>query len=154
MKSRIWRGLLKKVFLFIQMIYPFADSPTQYSIWLWTAYCSGDDWSKVQSDNSAESSHNCSVWAFEVWFLGNSSVETSEDLCFLHFSWHAGREDILHQFVLPQLQKRAKEKFIQVDLVDLRWGLSQESLKTRSQLEQCLAQIKRCDLFVGILGER
>ena len=65
-----------------------------------------------------------------------------------------GERNILHQFVLPQLQKRAKEKYIQVDLVDLRWGLSQESLKSRSQLEQCLEQINRCDLFVGILGER
>eukprot|EP00092_Neocalanus_flemingeri_P080292 GFUD01100134.1.p1 GENE.GFUD01100134.1~~GFUD01100134.1.p1 ORF type:complete len:2596 (+),score=710.97 GFUD01100134.1:181-7968(+) len=65
-----------------------------------------------------------------------------------------GERNILHQFVLPQLQKRAKEKYIQVDFVDLRWGLSQESLKTRSQVEQCLEQIKRCDLFVGILGER
>ena len=62
--------------------------------------------------------------------------------------------NILHQFVLPQLQRRAAEKFINVDFIDLRWGLSEEVLRSRNEVELCLEQIKKCQLFIGILGHR
>ena len=62
--------------------------------------------------------------------------------------------NILHQFVLPQLQRKAAQRYINVDFIDLRWGLDPEQLRTNNEVELCLDQIKRCDLFIGILGER
>ena len=62
--------------------------------------------------------------------------------------------NILHHWVLPQLQRRAAQRFISVDLIDLRWGLAADQLRTKNEVELCLEQIRRCDLFIGILGER
>ena len=62
--------------------------------------------------------------------------------------------NLLHQFVLPQLQRRAAERYISVEFIDLRWGLTAGKLRTDNEVRLCLDQIKRCDLFLGILGER
>ena len=32
--------------------------------------------------------------------------------------------------------------------------MTEEQINTKGQVELCLEQIKRCDLFIGILGER
>ena len=62
--------------------------------------------------------------------------------------------NLLHQFVLPQLQRKAASRFVNIDFIDLRWGLTEEQIDRKGQVELCLEQIKRCDLFIGILGER
>ena len=62
--------------------------------------------------------------------------------------------NILHQFVLPQLQRRAAARFVSLEFVDLRWGLSQEQVAARGAVELCLEQVTSCSLFLGILGER
>ena len=62
--------------------------------------------------------------------------------------------NLLHQFVLPQLQRKAAKRFVNIDFIDLRWGLTEEQINTKGQVQLCLEQIKRCDLFIGILGER
>ena len=58
---------------------------------------------------------------------------------------------LLHQFVLPQLQRMARELWVEVELVDLRWGLLGEGA---AQVEQCLAMASESDIFLGFLGER
>ena len=40
---------------------------------------------------------------------------------------------LLHNFVLPQLQRLAASQHVSVDLVDLRWGLTQAGIQSRSQ---------------------
>ena len=62
--------------------------------------------------------------------------------------------NLLHQFVLPQLQRRAAEKYLNVEFVDLRWGLTEEDVRSRGQVQLCLDKVKECDLFIGILGHR
>ena len=85
-----------------------------------------------------------------------------------------GERNILHRFVFPELKRRAR--YLNVDLfpIDLRWGIDssnrtgsnffgsvintntmvQESVFHRQQVEACLDEIDRSNIFVGILGER
>ena len=46
---------------------------------------------------------------------------------------------LLHQYVLPQLQRMARQLWVQLELVDLRWGLLGERA---GQVSQCLAMAK------------
>ncbi len=89
-----------------------------------------------------------------------------------------GERDLLNKFVLPELRRRGRELRLDVQLVDLRWGiLAQDKLDDEdfgsavaasllghnrhhiedhgsAQLLSCLREVERCDLFVGLLGER
>ena len=64
--------------------------------------------------------------------------------------------DFLHRWVLPALQRRASERLLQVELVDLRWGVTAAAnLTSRTGAVQvCLEQVEQCQLFLGILGAR
>ncbi|XP_072359927.1 telomerase protein component 1-like [Scyliorhinus torazame] len=62
--------------------------------------------------------------------------------------------DLLVRSVFPELRARAARHFVRVQEVDLRWGITEEESRGNRQLELCLSEIVRCQLFVGILGER
>lgn len=64
-----------------------------------------------------------------------------------------GERNLINYYLFPELAKRAKNLGIQVIPVDLRWGLA-EGVAAEKQVETCLQQIDKCDIFVGILGQR
>ncbi|XP_078394240.1 telomerase protein component 1-like, partial [Cetorhinus maximus] len=66
---------------------------------------------------------------------------------------HAER-DLLVRSVFPELRARAARHFVRVQEVDLRWGITEEASRGNRQLDLCLSEVCRCQLFVGILGER
>ena len=81
-----------------------------------------------------------------------------------------GERDIMHRFVFPELKRRAR--YLNVDLIpiDLRWGINtsedsnyvttliygnnKDTSSQRKQLEACLEEIDRSNIFVGMLGMR
>ncbi|XP_077865627.1 telomerase protein component 1-like, partial [Saccoglossus kowalevskii] len=65
-----------------------------------------------------------------------------------------GERDLLTRFVFPELRARAKKHFINVYEVDLRWGVTEDEAKSNKSIEICLSEVSRCDLFIGILGDR
>jgi nephrocystin-3 len=67
--------------------------------------------------------------------------------------------DELVKKVFPELRRRAKERFVEILEVDLRWGITEEQSKSGETLRICLEEIDRCRpsapvFFVGLLGER
>lgn len=82
--------------------------------------------------------------------------------------------DIMHRFVFPELKRRGR--CLNVDLVpiDLRWGIDfangkesnfpvsgieqndlfRQSMRQRQQVEACLDEIDRSNIFIGILSKR
>ncbi|XP_059497803.1 telomerase protein component 1 [Stegostoma tigrinum] len=71
---------------------------------------------------------------------------TFRDMC--------SERDLLIRSVFPELRARAARHFVRVEEVDLRWGITEEESRSNRQLELCLTEVSRCQLFVGILGER
>ncbi|GFO40942.1 telomerase protein component 1, partial [Plakobranchus ocellatus] len=65
-----------------------------------------------------------------------------------------GERDLLTRFIFPELRALARRMFINVYEVDLRWGITEEQSKENSALEICLQEVSRCQLFLGLLGER
>ncbi|XP_072885036.1 telomerase protein component 1 isoform X1 [Hemitrygon akajei] len=66
----------------------------------------------------------------------------------------AGERDLLVRAVLPELRARAAPHRIHLQEVDLRWGITEQESRSNRQLELCLSEVARCQLFVLILGER
>jgi len=63
--------------------------------------------------------------------------------------------DELALYVFPELRRRCRERYVEFDGVDLRWGITEEQSKKGEVLPICLAMIERCHpYFVGMLGER
>ncbi|KOR27882.1 hypothetical protein TI04_12325 [Achromatium sp. WMS2] len=52
------------------------------------------------------------------------------------------REHIVHQ-VLPELQKRCRERQVELIFVDLRWGITKAESETDQVIRLCLDQIRR-----------
>ena len=86
-----------------------------------------------------------------------------------------GERDILHQFVFPELKRRARYMGIELIPIDLRWGILDpcitglssnsngigvannyllKNVNPRHQVEACLNNIDRSSIFIGLLGER
>ena len=56
--------------------------------------------------------------------------------------------------VFPELNRRARERGVELVEVDLRWGVTQEQAEDGHALEICLAEIERCQrYFIGMLGD-
>ena len=58
------------------------------------------------------------------------------------------------RYVFPELRARAEHLKVRVYEVDLRWGVTKQQSQNKESLGLCLAEANRCDLFVGLLGER
>ncbi|XP_067414587.1 telomerase protein component 1-like [Emydura macquarii macquarii] len=65
-----------------------------------------------------------------------------------------GERDVLTRAVLPALRARLAPWRLALHEVDLRWGVTQQEARQERQLELCLSEVARSQLFVGILGER
>ena len=71
--------------------------------------------------------------------------------------FQAEREQIVNR-VLPGLQKRCRERQVELIFVDLRWGITKEESETGQVIQLCLDQVKRAHetpvFFMALLGER
>lgn len=67
------------------------------------------------------------------------------------------REELV-KYVFPEIKKIAKERFVEITEIDLRWGVTEEQSKSGKALQVCLEEINKCRespvFFIGILGER
>jgi len=63
--------------------------------------------------------------------------------------------NLLATDVFPELRRRARDRFVEVMEVDLRWGITQEQSEQGLTLPICLKEIERArPYFIGLLGER
>jgi nephrocystin-3 len=62
--------------------------------------------------------------------------------------------ELLAKQVFPALNRRARERGVELVEVDLRWGVTQEQVEDGHALEICLKEIERCrPYFIGMLGD-
>jgi nephrocystin-3 len=67
----------------------------------------------------------------------------------------ADERDLLMKRVFPELRRRARERFVEVIGVDLRWGITEEESERGETLPICLREIERSrPHFIGLVGER
>ncbi len=62
--------------------------------------------------------------------------------------------ELLAKRVFPALNRRARERGVELVEVDLRWGVTQTQAEVGHALEICLKEIERCrPYFIGMLGD-
>jgi len=62
--------------------------------------------------------------------------------------------ELLATRVFPELNRRARERGVELVEVDLRWGVTQAQAEDGHALEICLQEIERCQrYFIGMLGD-
>jgi len=66
---------------------------------------------------------------------------------------HAER-DYLNRFVFPELRSRCIRHGIEFVGIDLRWGVTEKEIEQRGALSVCLDEIRRCNFFVSLIGDR
>ena len=66
---------------------------------------------------------------------------------------HAER-DYLNRLVFPELRSRCIRHGVEFVGVDLRWGVTEKEIEQRGALLVCLDEIKRCNFFVSLIGDR
>jgi len=67
----------------------------------------------------------------------------------------AQERNLLATRVFPELRRRARDRFVEVMEVDLRWGITQEQSEQGLTLPICLREIERArPYFIGLIGER
>ncbi len=82
--------------------------------------------------------------------------ESSEIRVFLSSTFRDFNEErrLLATRVFPRLNRRARERGVELVEVDLRWGVTQEQAEDGQALEICLKEIERCKpYFIGMLGD-
>ncbi|XP_076824708.1 telomerase protein component 1-like isoform X1 [Clavelina lepadiformis] len=62
-----------------------------------------------------------------------------------------GERDMLVRYVFPELRRRALPLNIEISECDLRWGVTTDHYQS---VKVCLDEVKRSQLFVGLLGTR
>lgn len=66
-----------------------------------------------------------------------------------------GERDYLTKFVFPELQDRCDKIRVHVNIVDLRWGVTEEEANNGAALELCLNKVDECrPFFIGLIGTR
>lgn len=65
-----------------------------------------------------------------------------------------GERDLLTKYVFPELRCWCYNYCLNLYEVDLRWGITEKQSQSEKQLELCLSEVMRADLFIGILGDR
>eukprot|EP00111_Clytia_hemisphaerica_P016572 TCONS_00049092-protein len=65
-----------------------------------------------------------------------------------------GERDLLTKYVFPELRCWCYNYCLNLYEVDLRWGITERQSQSDKQLELCLSEVQKADLFVGMLGER
>jgi nephrocystin-3 len=85
-----------------------------------------------------------------------SAPESREIRVFLSSTFRDFMEEreLLAKQVFPELNRRARERGVELVEVDLRWGVTQEQAEDGHALEICLKEIQRCQrYFIGMLGD-
>ena len=68
--------------------------------------------------------------------------------------FHSER-NILTQFIFPEIRSRSSQLGIDVQEIDMRWGITEEESKRQDNaVERCLKEVEESFIFVGMLGER
>jgi len=63
--------------------------------------------------------------------------------------------DLLARVVFPEVRRRARDRFVEVIGVDLRWGITEEESQSGAAISICLREIDRArPFFICLLGER
>ena len=70
------------------------------------------------------------------------------------FSDMHSERDYLNRFVFPELRSRCQKQGIEFVGVDLRWGVTEEEVEQHGAIESCLNEIKKCNFFISLLGDR
>ena len=89
-------------------------------------------------------------------YPSTNTPESREVRVFLSSTFRDFMEEreLLVKQVFPALNRRARERGVEVVEVDLRWGVTQKQVENGKALEFCLKQIERCrPYFVGMLGD-
>ena len=85
-----------------------------------------------------------------------AASESREIRVFLSSTFRDFNEErrLLATQVFPELNRRARERGVELVEVDLRWGVTQEQAEDGHALEICLQEIERCQrYFIGMLGD-
>jgi nephrocystin-3 len=85
-----------------------------------------------------------------------AAPESREIRVFLSSTFRDFNEErrLLATQVFPELNRRARERGVELVEVDLRWGVTQEQVEGGHALEICLREIERCTpYFIGMLGD-
>ena len=85
-----------------------------------------------------------------------AAPESREIRVFLSSTFRDFNEErrLLATKVFPELNRRARERGVELVEVDLRWGVTQEQVEGGHALEICLREIERCTpYFIGMLGD-
>lgn len=86
----------------------------------------------------------------------SASLESREIRVFLSSTFRDFNEErkLLATEVFPELNRRARERGVELVEVDLRWGVTQQQAEGGHALGICLQEIERCKpYFIGMLGD-
>jgi len=62
--------------------------------------------------------------------------------------------NFLINHIFANLAKKCRHRKINLIPVDLRWGVTEEEVKTGKVLDLCLSEINNCQIFLNITGDR
>lgn len=62
--------------------------------------------------------------------------------------------DYLNSSVFPELRSRCAKRGLDFVGIDLRWGVTEEESRQRKAMEVCQDEIKKCNFFISLLGDR
>ncbi|KAL6043085.1 actin [Balamuthia mandrillaris] len=62
--------------------------------------------------------------------------------------------DLVVRNIVPKLRRLCIERDVVVSCVDLRWGVTDVQSEQAATLLMCLREVDKCNIFVGIYGER
>ncbi|MDR1800799.1 MAG: DUF4062 domain-containing protein [Lachnospiraceae bacterium] len=62
--------------------------------------------------------------------------------------------DAINSIVFPFLRAQCAIRYIDFTGIDFRWGITEEQSREGQTVGICLSEVKRCNFFIGILGER
>jgi tetratricopeptide (TPR) repeat protein len=65
---------------------------------------------------------------------------------------HAERERLV-KFVFPRIRRECERRGGTANEIDLRWGITEEESEAGRVLPICLAEISRCNVVIGMLGD-
>jgi len=70
------------------------------------------------------------------------------------FSDMDAERDYLNRLIFPELRSRCIRHGVEFVGVDLRRGVTEKEIEQRGALSACLDEIKRCNFFVSLIGDR
>lgn len=89
--------------------------------------------------------------------MGTKRIKKQELRIFLSstfrdFQWE--RNGLFNQ-VFPGVRQIARQRGVELTVIDLRWGLTDEQAQLGCAVQECLGEVENClPYFIGLLGER